>query len=71
VKTITVRVDSRVLVSDEDFTKLWLHDPLMQTTWAARIQSHMGDAPLLEGRESEVRVGLLVKDEPKKLELVA
>lgn len=71
MKTIRIRADADVLVSDEDYLKLWLHDSTMRGTWAARIQSHLGDGPLLEGRESKVRVALVMRDQPKELQLVA
>lgn len=71
MKTVQFEITGKVLVSDADFLKLWLHDPLMHQTWASRIQSHVSEGPLCESRECSLRVGLLVKGEPKALELVA
>lgn len=71
MRTVKVRIDGEVLVTDEDFAKLWLHDRTMQSTWAARVQSHMGEAPIFDGRENSTRVSLIVDEQPKALELVA
>lgn len=71
LRTVRFTVTGSVLISDADFQKLWLHDPAMQTTWASRIQSHMGEAPLLDGRENSTRVSLIVDEAPKELQLVA
>lgn len=70
MKTLKFSSSGEVLVTDAEFEKLALGDRYEQTKWAARIQSHIGNAPLLEGRENSVRVSLLVKSHPE-VELVA
>jgi hypothetical protein len=70
MKTLHWSASGKVLVTDEDFEALDLGSRIMQTTVAARIQSHIGEAPILEGRESTVRVALSVEDAKPERELI-
>lgn len=70
MKTVVVNAWVKVLVTDEDAEKLNLGNRMAQTAYAARIQSYLGDAPLVASRESLTRVSLSVEG-PKEVELVA
>ena len=66
MKTLRFSASGEVLVSDEDFEALQLGNRMVQSSVAARIQSHIGSGPLLDGRENAVRVSLVV---PKPVEM--
>lgn len=67
MKLLRFSSSGTVLVTDDEFEALQLRSRAVQTTWAARIQSHIGNAPLLEGRENSVRVALVVEESKEEL----
>lgn len=72
MRTIKVRIDADVLLSDLDFDALNLDNRVSKDSLTLKIDSYVASHPLLSGRESTVRVGVFVpKVNEPELEAVA